>query len=81
MAAGQDQLTRIEYEREIKSLQNDHELLVRVAMDLYDVKINCAVNCKQPGNGKNIAFGAGSGGVTAIIIFAIDYFLLKIRGG
>ncbi|MDD4985274.1 MAG: hypothetical protein PHQ43_05715 [Dehalococcoidales bacterium] len=78
MATGQEQLTRLEYERELRGYRDDHELLIRLGLEVYDIKDNYA---KGGSRKQSVTLGAGSGGITALIFLIIDYLFFKIKGG
>ena len=68
MATGQDQLTREMYEKSIKD-KPDRELLIEVAMGLYDMKDNCARACNPPTSGQQRAYN-----YTGVLAFVIAVY-------
>ena len=74
MASGQEQLTRELYLKQI-SEKGDRDLLIEVAMGLYDVKDSCAKACGPADNRKQNLFNATgvSGFVVAVIVGVLDW--------
>jgi len=80
MVSGQDQLTRLEYEKELKSYQNDHELLIHMGLEIYDVKVNCARICPDPGTSrKQKAFNYTSIAAFIVALLAAFYDYVSRR--
>jgi hypothetical protein len=79
MASGQDQLTRLEYKNQLESHQNDHDLLIEIGMQLFDVKANCSRACQDvPARGQKVYNATG---VTAMIISVIEGVMIWFRTG
>jgi hypothetical protein len=78
MASGQDQVERETYHKLITEKQ-DRELLIEVAMGLYDVKVNCSQICfSQPSTGKQRAFNyTGLAGFFVAVAIGIYEYITK----
>jgi hypothetical protein len=75
MVTGPEQLTRVEYEEKIRK-KNYRELLIDVAMQQYDMSVNCAKNCEQPSQRSSMITGGGAGAIIVGIIEFIKWYFI-----
>lgn len=74
MASGQEQLNRLEYENQLRAYKDPKELMIRLGLEVYDIKVNCSLQtCNQVPDKKQNTFNAvgASGGILSLINMAI----------
>jgi hypothetical protein len=85
MVSGQEQLNRRRYQDDLETNKNDHQLLIDIAMQQYDMNIKLKEVCDGNSGGTNTKKQTGFNVTTVansfVTIFNTVAFWINSRGG